>query len=79
MTEEKQRERVTIKTTPDIWVPPEKLDPNVQRMAWLLFLEWWKVRMAEGPPFEDDMPEVGRNYEAALEAAKIVRELENPS
>ena len=55
-----------------IWTPPEKLDANVQRMAWLLFLEQWKRHAVQGTVMEN----VEAHYTLALEAAKIVRKME---
>lgn len=60
----------------EIWTPPEKLDANTTRMAWLLFLEAWKdhlPRMFDEKPVRFIVPEV---YDKCLETAKIVRRLE---
>lgn len=62
-----------------LWTPPEKIDENVRRMAWLLFLEWWKAsanlayeRKAEGlSAFKKTT--IRDCYADCLAAAKIVR------
>jgi hypothetical protein len=56
-----------------LWTPPEKLDANVQRMAWLLFMETWKVMMATPA---DSGWDTAESYEDCLRSARIVREHE---
>jgi len=71
MTEEQKPEK--------IWTPPEAIDENTRRMAWLMFLEWWKAsariayeRKAEGlPAFEKTT--IKDCYADCLAAAKLVR------
>lgn len=58
----------------EIWTPPEKLDANVQRMAWLMFQDAWKAWVAgHGANSEWPVQEV---YGTCLKNAKAVRELE---
>lgn len=56
----------------EVWTPPEKLDPNVQRMAWLMFLECWKSESKDigVGKFQEWVEDV---YGEALLAAKIIR------
>ena len=62
-----------------IWIPPEAIDENTRRMAWLLFLEWWKTEVPKADLADDphaalfDEDEVARAYDDCLIAAKIVR------
>lgn len=60
-----------------LWTPPEKIDENVRRMAWLLFLEAWKnwlrVRGSDAALPDADIKEM---YRCCLVAAKIARKLE---
>lgn len=60
-----------------IWIPPETTDSNTQRMAWLLFLEWWKAYLSPTykANFEDDW-DAAENYRLCLKNAKIVRRME---
>jgi hypothetical protein len=58
-----------------LWIPTEKLDENVKRMAWLLFLECWK-----GDESTDQWTEevTKGTYEDCIRVAKIIRDLNNP-
>lgn len=61
----------------EIWTPKEKLDPNVQRMAWLLFIECWKQDINKTGYTLDDPPfSVEHFYHRCLDAAKAVRACE---
>lgn len=63
--------------TPEIWTPPETIDANTQRMAWLLFLEWWKACLPGGGPDKKITEKtISSRYRDCLAAAKIVRKLE---
>jgi hypothetical protein len=57
---------------PEIWTPPEAIDENTRRMAWLLFLEWWKFNL-ESPPMEDVAEQTRNAYNNCLATAKLVR------
>jgi hypothetical protein len=60
----------------EIWTPPEKLDANVQRMAWLLFMEHWKGWVdIHGRDNKVSFPTT-MIYEECLTTAKVVREAE---
>lgn len=59
---------------PKIWTPKEKLDDNTKRMAWILFVEWWKAGLAN-ERINPDMV-VSDAYALCLSTAKIVRKLE---
>ncbi len=62
-----------------IWTPPEKTDDNTKRMAWLMFLECWKVEMAKPHRRQaspDPMWDTTQTYNNCLKTAKIVRKLE---
>ena len=62
-------------TKPEIWTPAEKLDANVQRMAWLLFLECWKAHLSR--EIEESCPwKPEEVYGHCLNNAKVVRQLE---
>ncbi len=51
-----------------LYIPEAKLDTNVKRMAWMLFLEMWKKHAAAGTA----MMNVDAQYMVAVEAAKVV-------
>lgn len=54
-----------------LYIPEAKLDPNVKRMAWLVFMEWWKHFITtKGPEITQDNIEVA--YSNSLMVAKIV-------
>ena len=85
MTEEEKElppddDATHMEAAQEIWTPPESLDPNTQRMAWLLFLEAWKAWI----PYCIDTREhpsgakfhAGVTYKTCLETAKTVRQLE---
>ena len=68
-------------TEKKLWVPTSPLEPNVQRMAWLLFLECWKIYLAHPEEYQtcgvkgwkpEDV------YATCLKNAKVVRRLEQP-
>ncbi len=63
MTEEQRPEK--------IWTPPEQIDENVRRMAWLLFLEEWKARGRHSIKETGEWAEI--TYADCLVAAKAVR------
>lgn len=68
MTEEKK---------PDIWTPKEKLDTNVQRMAWLLFQAQWKGYVTAHYLSADMVAfNVSDVYANCLRSAKEIRNLE---
>lgn len=39
----------------ELWTPPEKLNPNVAKMAWAMFLKTWEAHM-NGEEGSDDRP-----------------------
>jgi hypothetical protein len=53
-----------------LWTPKEKLDPNVQRMAWLMFIECWKHQLTDPP---EEMWDASDAYGICLLNAKVVR------
>ncbi len=57
-----------------IWTPPERLDANVQRMAWLLFLESWKESEQNTDEWTDQVTR--ETYSDCLRVAKLVRQME---
>ena len=61
---------------PEIWTPAEKLDANVQRMAWLLFLECWKAHLAQPELCIGEGWKPEYIYDICLKNAKVVRVLE---
>lgn len=63
---------------PEIWTPPEHVDQNTQRMAWLLFLETWKAewhKVIEQPKEALD-GHAEFTYKRCLVVAKVVRRME---
>lgn len=66
----------------ELWVPKQPLEPNIQKMAWYLFLEWWKCYFHDrGDPgsfegFQSSLIETV--YGACIDVAKIARRLEQP-
>ncbi len=63
----------------ELWVPTSPLEPNVQRMAWLLFLECWKQEINKTGYTLDDPPfNTEHVYGNCLKVAKDVRRLEQP-
>jgi len=61
-----------------LWIPAEKLDENVKRMAWLLFLEWWKGHFDQIGLEGTATKVVETAYTVCLETAKVIRQLEQP-
>lgn len=59
---------------PKIWIPPQALPENVKRMAWYLFLEWWKTQAEKG----GTLNEASKVYQHCVEVAKIINTLEHP-
>ncbi len=87
MSEEKPENECTCQAPPGavhnkgcplaIWTPPEKLDANVQRMAWLLFIECWKHDIGKTGYTLDDPPFIAKHvHQNCLAVAKGVRESE---
>ncbi len=57
----------------ELYIPEAKLDPNVKRMAWLLFLEWWKDAVRDsGMTLSMKAEKVFTAYEVSVTAAKLV-------
>ncbi len=54
----------------ELYVPKSPLDGNVKRMAWLLFLEVWKVYVSVIDPKKKLEPQ--KVYSACLDAARVV-------
>ena len=54
-----------------LWTPPEAIDENTRRMAWLLFLEEWKARGRHSIKETGEWAEI--TYADCLAAAKAVR------
>lgn len=70
---------------PTLWTPPEKLDGNVQRMAWLMFIEEWKATPLSTQIMDKEGAEqsavdvsewAAKIYPLCLAAAKTVRQCE---
>jgi hypothetical protein len=56
-----------------LYIPEAKLDPNVKRMAWLLFLEWWKDEVRDhGMSLTMKAEKTFTAYEICVSAAKLV-------
>ncbi len=56
----------------ELYIPEAKLDPNVKRMAWLLFLEWWKDAVRDGGMGKTSGETMSTAYRVSLECAKLV-------
>ena len=59
-----------------LWIPAEKLDENVKRMAWLMFLEAWKAWIRDHSACDPWKPKAV--YAECLQHAKMVRQMEQP-
>jgi hypothetical protein len=65
---------MTEEQKPEIWTPPETIDENTRRMAWLLFLEVWKGELRDANQFQEWTDKQASNvYVGCLRIAKIVR------
>jgi hypothetical protein len=59
--------------TGELYIPKSLLDANVKRMAWLLFMEWWKDAVRDsGMTFSMKAEKVFTAYEVSVTAAKLV-------
>jgi hypothetical protein len=60
-----------------LWTPKEKLDPNVQRMAWLMFQEWFKFQIGtENSVMELMIDDADHVHKRCLQLARAVRDSE---
>lgn len=64
---------VTLEPSQELYIPEAKLNSNVKRMAWLLFLEWWKDAVKDkGMENTMEAEKLGTAYEICVTAAKLV-------
>lgn len=56
----------------ELWTPPEKLSPNIGKMAWAMFLESWKAALARnaGPEFDTTLV-----YEDCIQRAREIEDV----
>jgi hypothetical protein len=59
-------------TPGELYIPQEKLNENVKRMAWLLFLEEWKTSRGGRESTAELEEWVSLTYSDCLTAAKVV-------
>lgn len=68
-------ESVPTESVPtELWTPPEKLTSNEGRMAWAMFLKWWKVAL-EQASISFSIDQATERYRHCIAVAKALEEI----
>ena len=63
----------------EIWTPPQKVDPNVMRMAWALFLKAWEKACERASDLGNvDPSEWAEVYKRCIDVAEELEKINDP-